>query len=86
MATPRLEMLPNREPLSRSKNSNIRATIAISLGATAGGLSRYYLGLWLTQSINTGFPLGILVVNISGCFFIGIITTLAADYYLLTPT
>ncbi len=68
-----------------AKNSNIRATIAIGLGAIAGSLSRYYLGLWLTEYLNTGFPIGTLVVNISGCFFIGLITTLARDYSLLNP-
>ena len=49
MATPRLERLPVREPLSRSKNSNIRAAIAINLDAIAGGVSRYYLGLGITK-------------------------------------
>ncbi|MGK7937140.1 MAG: fluoride efflux transporter CrcB [Xenococcaceae cyanobacterium] len=68
-----------------SKNFNIRVPIAIGLGAIAGVLCRYYLGWWLTQSIDTGFPTGTLVVNLSGCFFLGLITTLATERSLLNP-
>ena len=68
-----------------SKNSNIRAPLAIGLGAIAGALCRYYLGLWLTQSSHTGFPTGTLVVNLSGCFLMGLITTLATEGSFLSP-
>jgi len=68
-----------------SKNSNIRAIIAIGLGAITGALCRYYLGLWLTNSINTGFPIDTLVVNLSGCFLMGLITTLTMERSLLSP-
>ena len=67
------------------ENFNIRAIIGISLGAIGGALCRYYLGLWLTNSINTGFPIGTLVVNLSGCFFLGLITTLTMERSHLSP-
>ncbi|HHP7230148.1 MAG TPA: fluoride efflux transporter CrcB [Xenococcaceae cyanobacterium] len=63
----------------------IRACIAIGFGAIAGALSRYYLGLWLIQSINTGFPAGTLIINLSGCFLMGLITTVARRNSLLHP-
>ncbi len=58
------------------ESSSIRVSIAIDLRAITTALSRYYLGLWLTQSINVDFPIGTLIVNLSGCLFMGLITTL----------
>ena len=67
------------------ENPNIRASIAISLGAIAGALCRYYAGQWLTQSMDTSFPIGTLIVNLSGCFLMGLITTLVAKKFSLRP-
>ena len=64
---------------------NIRVPIGISLGAIAGALCRYYVGQWLRQSIDTNFPIGTLIVNLSGCFLMGLITTLAAKTFSLSP-
>ncbi|KAB8329970.1 fluoride efflux transporter CrcB [Scytonema tolypothrichoides VB-61278] len=58
------------------QNPTIRTPVAISLGAIAGALSRYYLGLWFNQLFGTGFPYGTLIINISGCFVMGFFTTL----------
>ncbi|WP_315787848.1 fluoride efflux transporter CrcB [Fischerella sp. JS2] len=55
----------------------IRTPIGISIGAIAGALSRYYLGLWITQLFGTGFPYSTLIINVSGCFVMGFFTTLA---------
>ena len=49
----------------------IRIPIAISLGAIAGALSRYYLTLWLTNRLGFGFPYGTFLINISGCLIMG---------------
>ncbi|MGV2829086.1 fluoride efflux transporter CrcB [Myxosarcina sp. GI1(2024)] len=67
------------------ENFHTRATIAISLGAIAGALCRYYLGDWLTQLVEIEFPIGTLIVNLSGCFLMGLITTLATERLLLKP-
>jgi len=40
------------------QQTEIRVPIAISLGAIAGALSRYYLTLWLTNCFGFGFPYG----------------------------
>jgi hypothetical protein len=39
-----------------SKAPAMRNLIAISLGAIAGALSRYYLTLWFAQRFGTNFP------------------------------
>ncbi|HAX74855.1 MAG TPA: fluoride efflux transporter CrcB [Cyanobacteria bacterium UBA11372] len=57
----------------------IRHPIAISLGAIAGALSRYYLTVWFVQRFGTGFPYGTFFINLTGCFGMGFFTTLALD-------
>lgn len=52
--------------------------IAISLGAIAGALSRYYLTMWFAQR-GTSFPYGTFFINLSGCFMIGFFATLALE-------
>jgi|GEM_PF-6406109 len=47
----------------------IRTPIAISLGAIAGALSRYYLTLWFAKTFGTSFPYGTLV-SLSGLMII----------------
>jgi CrcB protein len=59
------------------QHSAIRTPIGISLGAVAGALLRYYLGLWFTQLFGTAFPYSTLIINISGCFIMGFFTTFA---------
>ncbi|WP_290883567.1 DUF2252 family protein [Fischerella sp.] len=59
------------------QNPVVRTPVGISLGAIAGALSRYYLGLWFTQLFGTGFPYSTLIVNVSGCFVMVFFTTLA---------
>ncbi len=57
----------------------IRTPIAISLGAIAGALSRYYLTLWFAQRFGSAFPYGTFFINITGCFGMGFFFTLAME-------
>lgn len=60
----------------------------VFLGGVLGALSRYYLGRTVNRSVSRLFPWGTLVVNLSGCLVIGIIsqnlTFLGARGYLFT--
>lgn len=58
------------------QNPAFRTPVGISIGAIAGALSRYYLGLWFTQLFGTEFPYSTLIINVSGCFVMGFFTTL----------
>lgn len=58
---------------------NLRYPIAISLGAIAGALCRYYLTVWFTQRFGTNFPYGTFFINLSGCFAMGFFTNLALE-------
>lgn len=57
-------------------NPAVRTPIAIGLGAIAGALSRYYIGLWLTHWLGTAFPYSTLFINLTGCFGIGLLAAL----------
>lgn len=66
----------------------IRNPVAISLGAIAGALSRYYISLWFIQRIQhfgVAFPYGTFFINITGCFLMGLIFTLATETVIIIP-
>jgi CrcB protein len=48
----------------------------IGLGGALGAISRYVLGVWVYKRLGTGFPYGTFVINMSGCFLIGLIVTI----------
>jgi fluoride exporter len=54
----------------------LRSSFAIALGAIAGALSRYYLGLSIAHLAGTPIPYGTLVINVTGCFVMGFLVTL----------
>ena len=59
--------------------------IAIGLGGAIGALARYVVSSQITHLIGPGFPWGILVVNVLGCFIMGVIAELSALSWNLTP-
>lgn len=50
--------------------------IYILIGGAIGSLSRYILSTFITRVFNTLFPIGTLIVNLSGCFLIGFLFSL----------
>lgn len=44
----------------------------ISLGAMLGANARYWVGVWAGNRLGADFPYGTLLVNIIGCFLIGL--------------
>jgi fluoride exporter len=67
------------------QDPNFRAPIAISLGAIAGALSRYYITLWFASRFSTDFPYGTFFINITGCFGMGFFITLALERVTAIP-
>jgi len=53
--------------------------LAISVGAVLGANFRYLLGGWISDRFGTGFPLGTLVINVTGSFIIGLFLTLIGE-------
>lgn len=44
---------------------------AIALGSAIGGVSRYLLGLFIQRWSGSAFPIGTLLINISGSLLLG---------------
>ncbi len=64
---------------------DIRNPIAISLGAIAGALSRYYITLWFSKTFGTGFPYGTFFINLTGCCAMGFFATLVLEKFVNIP-
>jgi CrcB protein len=47
--------------------------LLIALGGAVGSLLRYLVGQAVQRSSASGFPVGTMFVNVSGCFLIGIL-------------
>jgi fluoride exporter len=50
----------------------------IAMGSALGGVARYGMSGWVARHWGETFPLGTLLVNLSGCFLIGVIACFAA--------
>lgn len=59
--------------------------LLVMLGGSLGAASRYGIGLLTAKLLGTHFPWGTLIVNLSGCFVIGLLFALADRSHLLTP-
>ena len=57
----------------------------ISLGAILGANLRFLVGLWASQQLGIGFPFGTLLVNVIGCFLIGLFYGLGETRITITP-
>jgi len=57
-------------------------------GGFLGSVARYFLSGWATQASHASrFPLGTLLVNVTGCLLIGLVAGLAEHAHLLSaPT
>ena len=50
--------------------------VLVGVGGFIGANARFVLARWIGLLIDTRFPLGTFVVNISGCFALGVVGTL----------
>ncbi len=57
--------------------------VAISIGAVLGANARYLVGGWLSDRFGTGFPVGTLLVNVTGSFVIGLVLTLIGERFVV---
>jgi fluoride exporter len=57
----------------------------VALGGALGSLARYTLGAWVFSRMGTRFPYGTFVINITGCFIIGLVLTIL-DTHMELPS
>lgn len=53
------------------------------IGGALGATARFTLSQFIDKHFTTQFPVGIFIVNIIGCFFIGLIMSLLQNKFLL---
>jgi CrcB protein len=58
--------------------------VFVGLAGALGALSRYLLGRFVAERISALFPLGTMVINVSGAFVIGLLFALAG-HKLINP-
>ena len=59
--------------------------LLVMLGGSLGAASRYAVSLLTARLWGPQFPYGTMVVNLAGCFLIGLLFALADRSRLLTP-
>jgi len=65
--------------------SGLRNALLVGSGGFMGSVARYLVTGWATQvSHASRFPLGTLVVNVTGCLLIGLLAGVAEHAHLLS--
>jgi CrcB protein len=62
----------------------MKTILVIGLGGAIGSIGRYLIGGYIYRHLATTFPAGTFVVNITGCFIIGLLYGLASRHAWLT--
>jgi CrcB protein len=60
--------------------------LLIGLAGALGTLARYFVGIYASRTMGTGFPYGTLIVNVLGCFLIALVSQLALSTSAISPT
>ena len=58
----------------------------VALGSMLGGMSRFFVSNFVTQRQSGTFPWGIMIINISGSFVIGVLAALTQTAGKLTTS
>jgi CrcB protein len=64
---------------------NIVPYLLVGIGGFLGANARFIVGSWVGSTFGTRVPLGTFVVNISGCFLIGILGTVVVERLVARP-
>ena len=63
----------------------IKSLLMVGLGGGAGSMLRYLCQRWINNFYPHPFPWGTLLVNIVGCFLIGVFYSMSERSNFLTP-
>ena len=53
--------------------------LLVGLGGAAGAIARWAIGLAIDRKVGTAWPWGTFVINVTGCFVIGLFLTLVSQ-------
>ncbi len=54
--------------------------LVVGIGGFIGANARFIVGTWIGQKWGTAFPYGTFIINISGCFILGLFQTLTMQF------
>lgn len=57
----------------------------IALGGALGAIARYSVGVWVYERMGTRFPYGTLLINVTGCFLMGLVLVILDAHLDLSP-
>lgn len=63
----------------------LKTILLVGAGSALGGIARYVVSRWFQSLIPVAFPWGTFVVNVVGCFLIGLIYGLADRNFPISP-
>ena len=63
-----------------SRMKDLTKFLIIGLGGFIGANARYVVGGWVQSRMGASFPYGTFVINVTGCFILGIFATLALRF------
>ncbi len=58
----------------------------MGLGGFLGAIARYAVGVWIDTFWRRDFPLATFLVNVTGCFILGLFLTIATERMSVSPT
>jgi fluoride exporter len=62
----------------------MKSLLVVAAGGALGSMGRYLATIYISRTTNLTFPMGTFVVNITGCFLIGILFGLFAKHAVMT--
>jgi fluoride exporter len=65
--------------------SSLVLLIFVGLAGSLGALTRYMLGRYIAERVSSQFPLGTLVINVTGAFVIGLLFTFTGRDFISVP-
>jgi CrcB protein len=65
--------------------SSLVLIVPLGLAGSLGALARYFLGRYIAGRMISQFPLGTLIINVTGAFLIGLLFTLTGRHFLSVP-
>jgi fluoride exporter len=63
----------------------LRNILIVGSGGFIGSVMRYMLQLWVEKGLESTFPIGTFIANISGSFIIGLVYALSEKGNLMSP-
>jgi len=63
----------------------IARCLVVGAGGFLGAIARYAVGVWIESFWRRDFPLATFLVNVSGCFILGLFLTIATERMSISP-